>query len=81
MWPVYLVAADNNSFMMPRGILSKIKPVAQMLGLNSIVDEYENAKKIIWEEKPDSDIQSSIIKMDKTCNQVLNELENISSNE
>ena len=52
-----------------------------MLGLNSIVDEYENAKKIIWEEKPDSDIQSSIIKMDKTCNQVLNELENISSNE
>jgi|TARA_R100000664_G_C2643712_1_gene67521 HPt (histidine-containing phosphotransfer) domain-containing protein len=77
-YSLFLQKRDEENF---RRAGHKIKPVAQMLGLNSIVDEYENAKKIIWEEKPDSDIQSSIIKMDKTCNQVLNELENISSNE
>ncbi len=56
----------------------KIKPVAQMLGLNIIIEEYEHAKKLIWDEKQDSEVVASINKMDKICTTVLNELENLS---
>lgn len=56
----------------------KIKPVAQMLGLTGIIEEYEYAKTLLWEEKDDSHIRISIDKMDKICSSVLNELENLS---
>ncbi|MBO6621020.1 MAG: taurine dioxygenase [Balneola sp.] len=59
----------------------KIKPVAQMLGLNGILEEYEYAKTLLWEEKDDTDIHISISKMDKICSSVLNELENLFDDE
>ncbi len=55
----------------------KIKPVAQMLGLQLIIDEYEFAKTLIWDIKPDEDLKASIAKMDGICNQVLQELDDI----
>lgn len=73
----FLTLRDEENF---RRAGHKIKPVAQMLGLDLIVKEYEHAKTIIWEEKADSEINSSVTKMEKTCTQVLNELENIASN-
>ncbi|MEQ9717480.1 MAG: taurine dioxygenase [Balneola sp.] len=71
----YLKLRNEDAF---RKAGHKIKPVAQMLGLNGIIEEYEHAKKLIWDEKEDSEIQASISKMEKICNDVLNELENLS---
>lgn len=42
-YSLFLQKRDEENF---RRAGHKIKPVAQMLGLNSIVDEYENAKKL-----------------------------------
>ncbi|MBO6572404.1 taurine dioxygenase [bacterium] len=71
----YLALRNEEAF---RKAGHKIKPVAQMLGLNEIIVEYEYAKTLLWEEKDDSDIRISITKMDKICSTVLNELENLS---
>ncbi len=71
----YLALRNEEAF---RKAGHKIKPVAQMLGLNGILEEYEYAKTLLWEEKDDSEIRASITKMDKICSSVLNELENIS---
>eukprot|EP00039_Didymoeca_costata_P021644 m.345065 g.345065 ORF g.345065 m.345065 type:complete len:116 (+) comp25710_c0_seq1:379-726(+) len=72
----YLKARDEENF---RRAGHKIKPVAQMLGLNGIIEEYENAKTLIWEEHPETDLQASTHKMDSICTQVLNELENMTT--
>ncbi|MFY0697128.1 MAG: taurine dioxygenase [Balneola sp.] len=71
----YLEQRNEDAF---RKAGHKIKPVAQMLGLNGILEEYEHAKTLLWEDKDDSEIRASITKMDKICSSVLNELENIS---
>lgn len=71
----YLELRNEDAF---RKAGHKIKPVAQMLGLNGILEEYEHAKILLWEDKDDSEIRASIAKMDKICSSVLNELENIS---
>ncbi|GAB5408810.1 MAG: hypothetical protein BalsKO_11750 [Balneolaceae bacterium] len=55
----------------------KIKPVAQMLGLALIIEEYENAKNLIWEEKSEAEIKASCKRMDEICTQVLEELKEI----
>ena len=55
----------------------KIKPVAQMLGLQLIIDEYEFAKTLIWDKKPDGDLKTSVDKMNGICNRVLAELSDI----
>ncbi len=55
----------------------KIKPVAQMLGLGLIIEEYEYGKVLIWEERSDSEINASCKKMDDICTRVLEELRNI----
>ncbi|MEP0970387.1 MAG: taurine dioxygenase [Balneola sp.] len=57
----------------------KIKPVAQMLGIQQLIDEYEVGKTIIWEEKSDEELNKSIERIDSICSQVLNELENMVS--
>lgn len=55
----------------------KIKPVAQMLGLGLIIEEYEQGKMLIWDEKSDAEINTSCKKMNKICTQVLEELKEI----
>lgn len=52
----------------------KIKPVAQMLGLDLIIEEYEHAKTLIWEEKPEAELKASADKMEGICDQVISEL-------
>lgn len=68
----YLLARDETNF---RKAGHKIKPVAQMLGLDQILEEYEHAKTLLWDEKPEQDLKASAEKMDKICAQVLTELE------
>ena len=52
----------------------KIKPVAQMLGVEVIIEEYEHSKTLLWESKPDSELKESVQKMDDILNRVLTEL-------
>lgn len=68
----HLLFRDETNF---RKAGHKIKPVAQMLGLDLILEEYEHAKTLIWDEKPDEDLKSSAEKMDEICTKVLTELE------
>lgn len=72
----YLAARDEENY---RRAGHKIKPVAQMLGLDQIITEYENGKKLIWDEKPDADLKKSIKKIDDISTQVVTELDNLSS--
>lgn len=74
----HLKAQDEEKF---RRAGHKIKPVAQMLGLQQIVDEYEHGKTLLWEEKSDKEIQQSISKIDDICSQVLRELESLTSDQ
>lgn len=55
----------------------KIKPVAQMLGLGLIIDEYEHGKALIWEKKDDKELKASCDKMNSICSQVLSELKDL----
>lgn len=74
----YLIARDETNF---RKAGHKIKPVAQMLGLQLIIDEYEHAKTLLWDEKPDSDLEASVDKMNEINTKVLQELSEIPSKE
>ncbi len=70
----YLLQRDEVNF---RKAGHKIKPVAQMLGLGVIIEEYELAKSLIWDQKEEAELKASVKKMDKICNQVLAELNEI----
>ena len=72
----FLLQKDEVSF---RKAGHKIKPVAQMLGLELIIEEYEHAKTLIWEDKPESDLRDSSEKMTDICNKVLNELAEVAA--
>ncbi|MDZ7806793.1 MAG: taurine dioxygenase [Gracilimonas sp.] len=67
----FLLIRDETSF---RKAGHKIKPVAQMLGLDQIVDEYEHAKTLLWDEKPDEELEKSIKKINRICDKVIEEL-------
>ena len=58
----------------------KIKPVAQMLGVDMILEEYEHAKTLIWEEKPTSELGDSSQKMNAILDRVLDELKDVINN-
>lgn len=73
-YTLFLSNRDETNF---RKAGHKVKPVAQMLGLGLIVEEYEYGKTLLWEEKGDSEIKKSCQKMNKICNQVLEELKEI----
>ena len=72
----FLLIRDEVNF---RKAGHKIKPVAQMLGLELILEEYEHAKTLIWDEKPDPYLKSSVDKMDGICKRVLAELQDVAS--
>lgn len=74
----YLKIKDEEKF---RRAGHKIKPVAQMLGLQQIVDEYEHGKTLLLEESSDVEIQESISKIENICSQVLSELQSLTSDQ
>jgi len=76
-YTLFLIKRDEVNF---RKAGHKIKPVAQMLGLNMILEEYENAKTLIWEEKPDADLGNSSQKMSAILDRVLLELKEVAEN-
>ena len=76
-YTLFLIQRDEVNF---RKAGHKIKPVAQMLGIDSILDEYEHAKTLIWEEKPDSELGDSSQKMSAIVDKVLAELKEVVAN-
>lgn len=52
----------------------KIKPVALMLQIQAIIDEYEHSKTLLWENKSDSELKKSSDRMNSLLNRVLDEL-------
>lgn len=76
-YTLFLIQRDEVNF---RKAGHKIKPVAQMLGLNMILEEYEVAKALIWEGKPDAELGDSSQRMSKIIEQVLTELREVAEN-
>lgn len=59
----------------------KIKPGAQMMGADEVVEEYENAKTLLKEEADLKELQKSIDKMEEICTSVKNELTKLADNQ
>jgi len=70
----YLLVRDEVNF---RKAGHKIKPVAMMLHVQDLIDEYEHAKKLIWENKDETSLKNSVDKTSEIINGVLEELKNV----
>lgn len=55
----------------------KIKPVSQMMKVDSIITMYETSKILLEEDAPDEDIKKLIARMNAYCNQLLKELKQL----
>lgn len=72
----YLLARNETDF---RKAGHKIKPVAKMLGINIIVDEYEKEKLQFGKNKSEAELNESATKMKDICDRILTELAEISA--
>jgi hypothetical protein len=52
----------------------KIKPIAQMLHLDPIIEMYEKSKLLLEEDAPDSEIRELIEQMNVYCERLLSDL-------
>jgi hypothetical protein len=68
----FLLVRDETNF---RKAGHKIKPVIQMLKVDQILEEYEHAKTLIWDESPQKDLEDSVEKVQTVCGKVIKELE------
>lgn len=67
----FLLKRDEVNF---RKAGHKIKPVAQMLKINVVLEEYEHAKTLLWDEKEQKELEKSADKIDKICDRIISEL-------
>lgn len=68
----YLLERDETNF---RKAGHKIKPVLQMLDLEQVLEEYEHAKTLLWDNKPQEELQQSASKVEGICSRIIEELE------
>lgn len=73
-YSLYLPARNEDSL---RKAGHKIKPVAQMLGLQQIIDEYEQAKVLLANQASDADLQASVQVIQNIIEKVLLDLRDI----
>jgi hypothetical protein len=52
----------------------KMKPGAQMMGAEKVIDEYEEAKKLLEAKADDESLAASVSKMNTVCSAVQKEL-------
>lgn len=52
----------------------KIKPGAQMMGADIVVEEYEKAKQLLLNDADDQELQAAADTMDKICSAIKEEL-------
>lgn len=55
----------------------KIKPVAQMMKLDAVINMYETSKIMLEEEAPDREINKLVENMNKYCTQLIKELKQL----
>lgn len=70
----YILEKDETSF---RKAGHKIKPIAQMIGISIIVDEYEHGKELIQDGAKEEDLSISAKKIKQIINQVVEDLNQI----
>lgn len=70
----FLVVRDETNF---RKAGHKIKPVAIMLGLEMIVNEYEHAKTLLNNSGSDQELANSADKIQTICDSIIEELNQI----
>lgn len=68
----YLLQRDMDNL---RKAGHKIKPVAQMLKVDDILNEYDQAKLMLINEAPDEDLQQSVERVTSICREVLTDFE------
>lgn len=67
----YLLERDEERF---RKAGHKIKPIAQMLNIEVIIEEYEHAKTLLWENKNQEELEQSAEKINEICDTIIQEL-------
>jgi len=70
----YLLNRDEENF---RRAGHKIKPVAQMLNVHILLEEYENAKQLLWDQEKDELLQKSVERTSSVISEVLKELDDV----
>ncbi len=54
----------------------RIKPVAQLLGLQTIINYYEKDKQILTDDKSDEKLKKSVQKMENRCDKIIDAFKN-----
>lgn len=67
----YLLAKEEVPF---RKAGHKIKPIAQMIGLSVVVDEYEHGKELIQNDADLEELTSSVEKIEQIIDEVISDL-------
>ncbi|WP_445665994.1 taurine dioxygenase [Fodinibius sp. AD559] len=57
----------------------KIKPGAQMMGADEVVDEYEHAKSLLNDNADDEELEKSVDKMSNICATIKKELTHLAN--
>ncbi|MDR8391080.1 taurine dioxygenase [Aliifodinibius sp. S!AR15-10] len=73
----YLLERDETNF---RKAGHKIKPVVKMLNIDEIIEEYEHAKTLLWENETQEELEASAQKIQHICDQIIKELRKIQKN-
>ena len=59
----------------------KIKPGAQMMGADEVVEEYEHSKQLLEEEADDSALRDSVEKMTAICTAIQDDLSKLAESQ
>ena len=59
----------------------KIKPGAQMMGADEVVDEYEHAKTLLNDNAEENKLEASVDKMEGICSTIKEELTHLADNQ
>ena len=73
-YKLYLIDRDETNL---RKAGHKIKPVAQMLGLNDLLEEYENAKILLQTDSSDQFLEDSVKRVEVIIEMVILDLKEI----
>jgi hypothetical protein len=63
----------SNDLALLRKAGHRIRPVSQMIGVDKIMAEYENAKKLLDSDATNEHIKDSITTTESLCNQIIDE--------
>ncbi|MDZ7659199.1 taurine dioxygenase [Fodinibius sp.] len=59
----------------------KIKPGAQMMGADEVVDEYEHAKSLLDDNADNEELEKSVDKMSSICSTIQKELTHLANSQ